>query len=87
VASIPILPDYRLVDVELTKPGPPIASRIADLTLPSHSLLVRLHRGNTDVALTDDTMLRRGDRLTFFVRNDQVDELAARIRPLRAPRS
>jgi CIC family chloride channel protein len=81
VPMLPLLQDYRIVVVELSNGGPPVGSRIADLGLPSHSLLIGLRRGNIAVEPTDDMTVRRGDRLSVLVRSDQAERLAGRLRP------
>jgi CIC family chloride channel protein len=86
VPTLPMLQDYRLVDVEISNVGPPVGSRIADLALPSHSLLVGLRRRNEAVLPTDDMTVRRGDRLTVLVRVDQAAGLVDRLHSTGAPK-
>jgi len=81
------LPEYRVVNVELSDGAAPVGSRVGAVPWPPHSLLIGLHRDGTLTVPEDDTTLRRGDRLRVLIRVDLVDGFADRLHSMSAARS
>ncbi len=79
-ASLPLLKNYRIVDIELTDGQAPVGCRIADIQWPPHALVVGLHRDGAGEVPNGDTILRRGDRLNILVPAGSIENLTERLR-------
>ena len=78
--QMPLMKDYRIVDIELTDGRAPVGLRIADIPWPPHVLVVGLHRDGAGEVPNGDTVLRRGDRLNILVPAGNVEDLTTRLR-------
>ena len=68
---------YRIVDLELAAPQPPVGNRLGDLAWPARSTILALRRDDHAYEPNPDDRLQQGDRLTVLVpaaaANDLVD--------------
>lgn len=83
--SLARLQGYRIIDLELNHDRPPVGQRVVDLNLPPSSLVLAVRRDGSSFTAEDDTVLRRGDRLSVVVPADHAYQLASLIEGLTAP--
>ena len=73
---------YRIVDLDLATPKPPVGHRIADIRWPPHSTILAIRRGQRSFEPDQTERLEHGDRLTILVPaaaaiDDFVETIAA----------
>jgi CIC family chloride channel protein len=78
------LQGYRIFDLELSQDRPPVGRRVVDLRLPPASLLLAVSRDGISFTAEDDTVLRRGDRLSVLVPAEHAHRLSSFIGDLTA---
>jgi len=66
---------YRIVDLELATPQPPVGRRLADVRWPPRSTVLAIRRGERALAPSAGERLEQGDRLTVLVPATAADEL------------
>jgi CBS domain-containing protein len=67
---------YRLVELDIQRERGDGRRRIVDIGWPPGALVLALRRDGESFEPTEDTELRRGDRLTVLVPADRVEALA-----------
>ncbi len=70
---------YRIVDLELATPRPPVGLRISDLPWPAHSTILAIRRGDQAFQPEPTERLKQGDRLTILLPSAAADELVDTI--------
>ncbi|MGI8753529.1 MAG: chloride channel protein [Acidimicrobiales bacterium] len=83
--SLARLQGYRIIDLELNHDRPPVGQRVADLNLPPSSLLLAVRRDGSSFTAEEDTVLRRGDRISVVVPADHAHQLTSLIEGLTLP--
>ena len=70
---------YRIVDLELATPQPPVGRRIADLAWPANTTVLALRRGDHTLEPDPDDQLQQGDRVTVLLPAASADDLVDTI--------
>jgi CIC family chloride channel protein len=66
---------YRIVDLELATPNPPVGRRISDVAWPERSTILAIRRGGDTFEASPTDPLEQGDRLTVLVPAASADDL------------
>jgi CIC family chloride channel protein len=66
---------YRIVELDIDREPPSPSRRVVDLAWPPASLVLAIRRDSRTFEPTEQTELRRGDRLTVLVPADHADAL------------
>lgn len=79
----PVLPrelrDTQVVEVTV-KPNSPLHNRrLADVSLPSETLVITVERGSQTIIPSGETRLAPGDRLVILTRSDSIAQLHAAL--------
>lgn len=83
--SLARLQGYRILDLELSQHRPPVGRRVDELNLPPSSLLLAVRRDGISFTAEEDTVLRRGDRLSVLVPAEHAHRLSRLIEGLTDP--
>ncbi len=67
---------YRIVDLELATPDPPVGRCVGELPWPRGATLVAIRRGDTSFEPSESEQLEQGDRLTVLLPASAADTLA-----------
>lgn len=73
------LAGYRMLDLRLATPGPPVGQAVGAARWPPATVLVAIRRDDEWITVSEATVLREGDRLTVLVPAEQVDDLSDRL--------
>jgi chloride channel protein, CIC family len=73
------LEGYRVVDLQLSGPTPPVGQAVGAAHWPSATMLVAIRRDDEWITVSEATVLQQGDRLTLLVPADAVDDLDALV--------